>query len=62
VWMTELMDPVEYAVFERIMRIVESARAQGASSVWTATIHLEPLVDREIVQLELRSAVGPAPG
>ena len=44
--MTELMDPIEHVVFERVARIVESARAPGESSFWTATIHFDPLVDR----------------
>jgi hypothetical protein len=60
--MTELMDPIGHAIFERIVRIVESARAPGERSVWTATIPFDPLVDREIVQLELQSAGGLAPG
>ena len=60
--MTELMDAIEHAVFERVARIVASARAPGESSFWTATIHFDPLVDREIARLELRAAGGPAPG
>ena len=51
--LTEPKDPNGYAIFERVARIVESARAPDESSACTATIHANPLVDREIVQLEL---------
>jgi predicted nuclease of restriction endonuclease-like (RecB) superfamily len=50
--MADLMDPNEHALFERVARIVEAARAQVARSVNTAMVHAYWLIGREIVEVE----------
>ena len=50
--MTELMDPNEIDLFERVARIIEIARSQVARSVNTAMVQAHWLIGHEIVEVE----------
>ena len=55
--MSDLTDRHEEALYERISQIIEAARSHVSRTVNTAMVHAYWLIGRDVVEVELESAL-----